>query len=219
MTVARLAGMEMRVYIPFDPRGPKTRLSPVLDDDERVEFSFAMLKDVYEAVEATEHSPVVLSAQPLEREDERVRGFDVELCSEPLTPAVNMVLGDEEAPVAVVVADLPLVTPEALKRLFEPDDDFVVAPGRGGGTNAFVTRLPDFRVDYHGTSFLDHLEKVRELGADVHLVDSFRLSTDADEPEDLVEVLLHGEGRAAGFVKERFELTEDEENRVRVKRR
>jgi len=207
----------MRVYIPFDPRDPKTRLSSVLDDDERVELSFAMLEDVYEAVSETSHSPVVLSTLPLEREP--VRGFDIEVCSKPLTPAVNAVLEKEEVPVAVVVADLPLVTPAAVELLFAHDEDFVVAPGRGGGTNAFVTRLPDFRVDYHGTSFLDHLEAAHELGADVGVVDSFRLLTDADEPEDLVEVLLHGEGRAAGFVRERFELTEDEENRVRAKRR
>jgi 2-phospho-L-lactate guanylyltransferase len=207
----------MRVYVPFDPRDPKTRLSSVLDDDERVELSFAMLEDVYEAVEATGHSPFVLSTRALEREP--ARGFEAEVCPEPLTPAVNSVLEREERPVAVVVADLPLVTPAAVELLFAPDEDFVVAPGRGGGTNAFVTRLPDFRVDYHGTSFLDHLEAARELGADVGVVDSFRLSTDADEPEDLVEVLLHGEGRAAGFVNERFELTEDEQNRVRARRR
>lgn len=208
----------MRVYIPFEPRDPKTRLSSVLDDDERVELSFTMLKDVYEAVGATDHSPVVLSTRTLERESEPVRGFDVEVCSEPLTPAVNTVLENEEAPVAVIVADLPLVTPAALERLFASDDDFVVAPGRGGGTNAFVTRDPRFRVDYHGTSFLDHLERASELGADVHVVDSFRLSTDADEPEDLVEVLLHGEGHAAEFVRDRFELVEDDEERVSLAR-
>lgn len=208
----------MRVYIPFKPRDPKTRLSPVLDDEERVELSFAMLKDVYESVEATEHSPIVLSTRPLEREDEQVRGFEVKVCSKPLTPAVNTVLEKEEVPVAVVVADLPLVTPDALERLFAHDADFVVAPGRGGGTNAFVTCVPEFRVDYHGTSFVDHVERARELGCEVGVVDSFRLSTDADEPADLVEVLLHGEGRAADFVEERFELVEDEEERVSLVR-
>lgn len=219
MTVARLAGMEMRVYIPFDPRDPKTRLSPVLDDDERVELSFAMLKDVYEAVEATEHSPVVLSTKPLEREDEHVRGFDVEVRSEPLTPAVNAVLENEARPVGVVMSDLALAIPEALERLFASDAELVVAPGMGGGTNAFVACEDCFRVDYHGASFLDHLETARDEGVKVETVDSFRLSADVDEPEDIVEVLIHGDGASEEYLRERFEVASDaEENRVTVRR-
>lgn len=207
----------MRVYIPFDPRDPKTRLSPVLDDDERVELSFAMLEDVYEAVEATSHSPVVLSTQPLEREP--VRGFDTEVCSKPLTPAVNAVLEREERPVAVVMSDLALATPEALERLFVPDAELVVVPGRGGGTNAFVAREEGFRVDYHGASFLDHLETARKEGVEVETVDSFRLSTDIDEPEDIVEVLIRGEGASEEYLRGRFEVVSDsEENRVTVRR-
>jgi len=207
----------MKAYIPYDERDPKTRLSSLLTDEERVEFVRACLADVVEALEATDVAePVVLSTQPLgfDGMDE----FETVVRGEPLTPAVNAVLCENEPPVAVVVADLPLVTSDALKRLFAPNADFVVAPGRGGGTNAFVTRLPGFRVDYHGTSFLDHVESARELGAEVGVVDSFRLSTDADETEDIVEVLLHGEGSAYDFARERFELVEDEEERVTVER-
>jgi 2-phospho-L-lactate guanylyltransferase len=198
----------MKAYVPFSPEDPKTRLSSLMTDEERAEFVRACLDDVVEALEATEAEPVVLSTESLDTDHDTV------VRDEPLTPAVNSVLSEAETPVAVVVADLPLVTPEALERLFAPDSDFVVAPGRGGGTNAFVTRLPGFRVDYHGTSFIDHAESARGLGAEVHVVDSFRLSTDADEPDDIVEVLLHGKGRAAGFVRDRFELIEDEQNRV-----
>jgi 2-phospho-L-lactate guanylyltransferase len=205
----------MKVYVPFSPENPKTRLSSLLTDEERVEFVYACLEDVLEALERTDVAePVVLSTEPLDG----IEGYETVVRDEPLTPAVNAILRETEPPVGVVVADLPLVTPDALERLFAPDADFVVAPGRGGGTNAFVTRVSDFRVDYHGTSFLDHVEKARELGAEVRVVDSFRLSTDADEPEDLVEVLLRGEGRAYDFVRERFELVEDEEERVTVER-
>ena len=203
----------MKVYVPFSPENPKTRLSSLLTDEERVEFVYACLEDVVNALERTDAAePIVLSTDPVETEHDNVVRDD------PLTPAVNAVLRKAEPPVGVVVADLPLVTSDALRRLFAPEEGFVVAPGRGGGTNAFITRISGFRVDYHGTSFLDHIEKARELGADVRVIDSFRLSTDADEPEDIVEVLLHGEGHAAEFARERFELIEDEKERVTVER-
>ena len=210
----------MKTYVPYDERDPKTRLSSHLTDDERVEFVRACLVDVVEALEATDAAePVVLSTEPLDFDGLDGREHETVVRDEALTPAVNAVLSDTEPPVAVVVADLPLVTPAALERLFAHEADFVVAPGRGGGTNAFVTRVPDFRVDYHGTSFLDHVERARDVGADVGVLDSFRLSTDTDQPEDLVEVLLHGEGRAYDFVCERFELLEGEKDRVAVERK
>lgn len=110
-------------------------------------------------------------------------------------------------PVAVVMADLALATPRALSRLFEPDADVVIAPGRGGGTNALVVDHPNFRVDYHGVSYRDHRAVADDVGADVAVVDSFRLATDVDEPGDLTEAYLHAPDdgatrawlRSAGF--------------------
>jgi len=203
------------VYVPYDDTDPKARLSPLLDEEERVEFVRACLDDVCDAVEATsvEATPVILSTRPLDVPHENV------VRDEPLTPAVNAVLSDTGAPVGVVVADLPLATPEALDSLFSSEAGFAVVPGRGGGTNAFVARDPRFRVDYHGTSVTDHTETARELGLGVEVVDSFRLFVDADEPEDLVDVLLHGEGDASGFLRERFEAVENEEERVELRRR
>lgn len=205
----------MKVYVPYDDRNPKTRLSPLLDEDERADFVRACLDDVCDAIEATDAdaTPVVLSTLPIDTEYKNV------VRDEPLTPAVSAVLEDTEVPVGVVVADLPLATSDALDRLFASDAGFAVVPGRGGGTNAFVTRNPNFRVNYHGTSVTDHIEIAREVGADIEVVDSFRLFVDADEPDDLVDVLLHGEGRAADFLSERFEVVENEENRVELRRR
>jgi len=84
-----------------------------------------------------------------------------------------------------------------------------LVPGRGGGTNALVVRDPSFRVDYHGASFRDHRRIAESIGATVATVDSFRLSTDVDEPADLVEVLLHApDGAAGSWLADRgFEVT------------
>lgn len=228
-----------RVLVPYRVNEPKTRLAPVLDDQERRVLSRRMLKDVLSAVREAGYDPTVLStAQLPEREcivDDR-----------PLTVAVNAHLQPETArdevpqaagqspatesnevrqatgcrPVtAVVMADLALTTPDVISRLLETPGDVVFAPGRGGGTNAVVARHPDFRVDYHGASYRDHLARCEAIGASVRTVDSYRLGTDIDEPEDLTELLLHGTGVAADWLSDRFTLcTDTDTGRVSVER-
>lgn len=191
----------MRVVVPFAAEAPKTRLESVLDAGDRAGFADAMLGDVLDAVRRTAHEPEVLATSPVEVD------APVTVDDRPLTPAVNAVLAETDGPVAVVVADLAIVTPDALARLFSAEGDVVLAPGRAGGTNAFVARHPDFRVDYHGASFLDHRRIAEKIGADLTVVDSHRLATDVDTREDLVEVLLHGEGRSREWLEDAgFEL-------------
>ncbi|MFC4987130.1 2-phospho-L-lactate guanylyltransferase [Saliphagus infecundisoli] len=179
------------VIVPFSGADPKTRLEPLLSAAERGRLARAMLSDVLAAVSGAGAESTVLATEPVDADlAERVI-----VDERPLSAAVNARL-ESEGPVAVVMADLALATPEALEGLFATDGEVVVAPGRGGGTNALVVRHPDFSVDYHGVSYLDHRERAREVGAVVETVDSFRLATDVDEPEDVVEVLVHGDGES-----------------------
>jgi 2-phospho-L-lactate guanylyltransferase len=202
----------MRVVVPFAASDPKTRLAEVLSADERAAFAAAMLDDVLAAVRATGREPEVLATAPVKVD------APVMVDQQPLTEAVNAVLAETDEEVAVVMADLALATPDALRRLFDTEGDVVLAPGRGGGTNALVARHPEFRVDYHGTSYLDHRAAAREVGADVEIVDSHRLATDVDERSDLAEVLIHGSGESYEWLKSAgFELA-SEESRVGVVR-
>jgi 2-phospho-L-lactate guanylyltransferase len=186
----------MRVVVPFAAERPKTRLEQVLSRAERAAFATAMLRDVLAAVNEAGVEPLVLSTAPVE-----VAG-EVVVDDRSLTTAVNAVLSGEhgpgvaETPIAIVMADLALATSRVLEALFEEPGDVVIAPGRGGGTNALVVREPSFRVDYHGASYLDHLAGARHIGASVAAFDSHRLATDVDEPADLAEVLIHTDGRA-----------------------
>lgn len=201
----------MEVVVPFAVEQPKTRLATVLDGEERQSFARAMLRDVLAAVRATGREPTVLATTTVDVD------APVTVDDRALTEAVNARL-DGEGPVAVVMADLPLATGEAVERLFAPAADVALAPGLGGGTNALVARHPAFRVDYHGASIRDHRRIAREVGAGAVTVDSFRLATDVDEPPDLAEVLLHGEGRARDWLADAgFELAVDE-GRVGVER-
>lgn len=184
----------MHVFVPYDARNPKSRLTGVLDDAERHLFARAMLDDVLDTLQRAGHDPTVLATahvdcEPPVRVDER-----------PLTTAVNDAVDEQPLPVGIVMADLALVTVDALDRLFGTSGDVAVAPGLGGGTNALVIRHPKFRVDYHGASVRDHWDIAERAGADVSTVDSFRLALDVDDRDDLVEVLLHSEGAAARWL-------------------
>lgn len=198
----------MRTLVPFAASRPKTRLGAVLADDERRAFAQVMLGDVLAALPAVA-DPLVVATEPVDV------AVPVEVDDRPLTPAVNARL---EPPTAVVMADLALATTGALERLFETAGDVVIAPGRGGGTNALVVREPAFRVDYHGASVRDHRRIARAAGAAVAEVDSFRLATDVDEPADLVEVLLHGTGDAPDWLRERGFAVAVEQGRATVRR-
>lgn len=202
----------MRVVVPFAAEHPKTRLGDLFAPDERRAFARAMLRDVLTALRETGHDPELLATVPVDAD------VPLTVDERPLSAAVNTIL-DASSPVAVVMADLPLATPETFSRLFGAAGDVVLAPGRGGGTNALVARHPGFRVDYHDTSYLDHIERARTVGASVTTVDSFRLATDIDERADLVEVLLHSSGEARSWLHEAgIELAGSEGGRVTVTR-
>ena len=203
----------VKIVIPFDPRSPKTRLSDVFNPDEREWFARAMLWDVLDAITSTGNVPIVLSTVPLDIDAET--RFD----EHPLNQAVNAVLeGTDSTPVAVVMADLALATPAALLELFETEGDLVLARGIGGGTNALVTRHSSFRVDYHGASYRDHRAAAEDLGASIAEVDLYRLGIDIDEPRDLAELLLHGDGRAAQWLRSAGVRFVEEKGRVSVDR-
>lgn len=187
----------MRTLVPFDARDPNSRLSPVLDGTERHDFANAMLGDVLAAVREAGGDPHVLSTAELPAEVDTAAPVIID--SRPLTPAVSAGI---EGDTAVVMSDLALATPSGLRRAMRTPEsgDVAAAPGLGGGTNVLVVRHPEFEPDYHGTSFDDHRQAARSIGAPFRPIDSFRLAVDVDGPSDLPEVLLHGTGRAADWL-------------------
>ncbi|MFD1685662.1 2-phospho-L-lactate guanylyltransferase [Halobellus litoreus] len=224
----------MRVLVPFANDEPKSRLAPVLSAAERREFSVAMLCDVVDAIERVGYDPELLVPEPLDCRaegadsaaaadvGERLGSLPATVDDRPLSAAVNAALDERTGAgveQAVVMADLALATPTALRRLFAAGGDVAVAPGRGGGTNALVVRDSGFSVDYHGASYRDHRRIAAEAGLSVAVVDSMRLATDVDEPSDLLEVLLHGDGRARQWLIDAgFAVDDEDDGRVGVRR-
>ncbi|HOI69941.1 MAG: 2-phospho-L-lactate guanylyltransferase [Methanothrix sp.] len=198
----------IRVIMPFKLDCPKSRLSAVLSSEERAELALAMLEDVLEAVSGLGRVTILLKGLLPEEWllDHRIRGggtgsgIEVQDCPKELDEALNLVIEAEgrrgwPSDLLIAMADLPLMRPSDLDGLVKTPGDVVIAPGRGGGTNLILIRDPRFRVSYYGLSFLKHLRKAEELGLSAGVFESFRCSTDIDEPLDLVEVLIHGSGR------------------------
>jgi 2-phospho-L-lactate guanylyltransferase len=206
--------MYFQAIIPFKPVNPKTRLSCVLSQPEREAFARMMLDDVIAAVLGAGCRPIILCTEPFFHKD-----AETVVKNKGLNEALNDCLQKLHHPVLIIMADLPLATPKSVAKVLETGAEIAIVPGRGGGTNALFIRNPQaFHVDYYGASFLDHKAIADEMGMSLDIIDSFRLHTDVDEKEDLVEVILHGTGKSRIFLKESGFSLFIEKGRVGVQR-
>ncbi|AEH61444.1 2-phospho-L-lactate guanylyltransferase CofC [Methanosalsum zhilinae DSM 4017] len=196
----------MRAVIPYKKENAKSRLSSVLDLHEREEFVELMLKDVFNTLRSAgiENIDVLTTSRASIAPDLDVGIIENE---KGLNEAINQYLASIDEPVLIAMADLPLLAPCQVMDITEKQTDVVIVPGKGGGTNIIRIMQPSrFHVKYYGSSFLNHYAIAQECGMSVHVYDSFRASTDIDEPQDLVELLVHGSGLAKEYIKERFSM-------------
>ncbi|KKG08531.1 2-phospho-L-lactate guanylyltransferase [Methanosarcina sp. 2.H.A.1B.4] len=196
----------MRAVIPYKKSGAKSRLSPVLSLEEREEFVELMLNQVIDSLkEAGIEKIDVLS--PSAYGLEGMTKARVLLDEKDLNEALNRYLEEAEEPVLIVMADLPLLSPDHIKGITSTKKDICIVPGKGGGTNALFIKNPSrYRVKYYGSSFLTHCSIATDSGQNYEIYDSFLAGTDIDEPEDLVELLVHGKGTAKDYINRKFKL-------------
>ena len=206
-------GQPIHIVIPFKNQGAKSRLASVLSPLARQLLSFAMIKDVLDAV-LGQGPATVLSRPGLDVVD---IGYDVEIQESKLdlNDAINSLISciarqGWYLDMLICMADLALLTEKDVMGILNCEGDVVLCPGRGGGTNMILIRSPKFRTCYHGLSFPKHLAFARQTGLEVSVYESFRAGCDIDEPEDLAEVLLHGQGRSKKVLEEMgFALSEN----------
>jgi 2-phospho-L-lactate/phosphoenolpyruvate guanylyltransferase len=205
----------MKAVIPYKKVRAKSRLSPVLSQEEREEFVELMLNCVIDAIkEAGIEKVEILS--PSIYGLENMKKARVLLDKGNLNEALNRYLGEAEEPVLIVMADLPLLSPDHVTEIISTKEDVCIVPGRGGGTNVLFIKNPSsYRVRYYGSSFLTHCSIAAEAGQSIEVYDSFLAGTDIDEPEDLVELLIHGKGAAKYYISRKFRL-EISSGRVRL---
>jgi 2-phospho-L-lactate guanylyltransferase len=160
-------------------------------------------------------SPVIVGTELFDSDLVQVTIMDADL-----NQSLNEILPTTEQNILILMADLPLADEASIRRVTSTTKDMAIVPGRGGGTNVIYIKDPKkFHVDYYGTSFLKHMTIAREAGLSVDVIDSFRLHTDIDEDDDLVELLIHGTGRSRAYLEELGFHHETETGRVRIARK
>ena len=196
----------MKVVIPYKKARAKSRLSPVLSQDEREEFVELMLNQVIDSVKGAGIETIDILS-PSMYGLENVKQARVILDKSDLNEAINRYLAQAEEPVLIAMADLPLLSSSHITGIISTKKDVCIVPGKGGGTNVLFIRNPScYRVKYYGSSFLTHCSIAAEAGQNLDIYDSFLAGTDIDEPEDLVELLIHGKGAAKDYISQKFRL-------------
>ncbi|MBN1455667.1 MAG: 2-phospho-L-lactate guanylyltransferase [Methanomicrobia archaeon] len=200
----------MKAVIPFKQAGAKSRLGAVLSENEREELALCMLQDVLVALaRSTIHEVEIITtaasadlmAVTKQHGASNMR-ITVREDRRDLNDALNDLLADEREPVLVLMADIPLAQPGTINEIVAHPEEVVIAPGRKGGTNALFLRNPSaFSVSYYGTSFLKHRELAQRRHLSVAIHDSFLISTDIDEVDDLIELLIHGKGYSTAYLR------------------
>ncbi len=118
---------QVHAVIPFRPVNPKTRLSAVMDQKEREAFARAMLGgDVVSVLLEAGCLPCILSTVPFE-----YPGVRTHIDERELNEALNAYLSLQETPVLVIMSDLPLTTPDAVKRIVSGTADVGIVPDGG----------------------------------------------------------------------------------------
>ena len=182
--------------IPFKPVNPKTRLSAVLNQEEREQFARMMLEDVKTAAKDAMCSPVLVCSELFDSEDVQVTILDTDL-----NGTLNAILPQSVTDCLIIMADLPLADTESIRRVISTKKDMAIVPGRGGGTNVIYVRSRRSSMSIiTGPVSSKHMKIAEEAGLSVEVIDSFRLHTDIDEEDDLAELLIHGAGKSREYL-------------------
>lgn len=185
-----------------------------------------VLKTVSEFGEVTILSRPGLKAEDIEIAERGIEtigdgikttGKDIEILESDLdlNDALNELIEREahrgwQKDILIVMADLALLTKSDITGILNCPGDVVFCPGRGGGTNMILINSPAFRTCYSGRSFPKHLAFARQAGLQASVFESFRASSDIDQPDDLIELLLHGRGEARVLLEKMgFSLTDE----------
>lgn len=185
--------------------GAKSRLAGPLTPLERGVLTLAMLEDVLDAVEEVpEWTPWVISLDESVLEVAARRGARpvLEVAQRPsLLRAVRQVedlaLPAGAEALAILLADLPLLTGPVLEMALEGRAPIVLGPSHSdGGTNLLLRRPPDAIPPRFGRrSFERHRAEGAGRGLAMSVIRRRELAFDLDRPED-VRDLVAGRSRS-----------------------
>ena len=197
----------------------KSRLSAVLDEDERRQLALAMLEDVLSALQSVPRLNLVATVSPDSDVLARARTLGSEPIAEPpsagginqaLTHALSLISPRGIDTLLIVVADVPALSPRDIESVLDAlpsDRGAVICPSVAQGTSALALRPPaalPFRFGQR--SFLAHKRgaAARDLPLRVLRLDS--LANDIDSPDDLLNLITRPADSTTHRLLERLRL-------------
>ncbi|MFL5798630.1 MAG: 2-phospho-L-lactate guanylyltransferase [Actinomycetota bacterium] len=181
----------------------KSRLAPVLSPLERAALSLALLEDVLDAALAAAgwETWVISPDEAVLEVAARRAAIPIPEAKPPLSAAVRQ--AEEEAAergvttLAVLPADLPMLTAAELSEALHTLGPVVLAPASSdGGTNLLLRRPPRAIPARFGPgSFAKHVDSARSRRLPVSVVEAPGLAFDLDLPEHAARVVAGGGGR------------------------
>ena len=178
----------------------KTRLSPALTGLERGALTLAMLEDVLDAaLSVPGWETWVVSPDEVALEIAAGRGArPIPEARPPLANAIRQVetkaKQDGATALAVLPADVPLVTVETLHEALRTLGAIVLARSADGSGTSLLLRRPPRAIParFGPDSFRRHVELARARGLPVSIVERRELSFDVDRPDDILTLLADG---------------------------
>ncbi|MCD7781257.1 MAG: 2-phospho-L-lactate guanylyltransferase, partial [Methanosphaera sp.] len=184
----------------------KTRLSPFLDTDERIQLLKCMLKDITDSINNRVKDIVVTSndedvleyARSLNITGINEKKHTSNFLNNALLDAIEYVKNNYDNPnIMILPADIPLINKENIQYIHDNMNNFIITPSMGGGTNLlYINNNYGFTPLFGEFSYFKHIEEAKEHELTVNVYDSFFLSLDVNTPQDLGEILLHGSNSA-----------------------
>jgi 2-phospho-L-lactate guanylyltransferase len=183
--------------VPVKPlQRSKTRLSPALTPTERATLTLAMLEDVLDAcLEQSGWETWVVTGSPEALDVARRSGARAlpengsSLLEAVRQAETELPEGSDE--LAIVLADLPLLTAGTLSEALSLPGAVVAAPAESdGGTNLLVRRPPPaIKARFGRSSFRRHRAGAYRQGLTFREARSPELEFDLDRPADLLTLL------------------------------
>ncbi|WP_456472393.1 2-phospho-L-lactate guanylyltransferase [Methanocaldococcus sp.] len=187
----------MNAIIPVSPiNNLKTRLAEFLTLEERKHLLFNMLKDIIKALEGLNIYIISKDSEILNFCKLELKTNTIKEKGKGLNNALKQAFDIVKEDIIVVPADIPLIKRRNIEEIIRLKEDYdaIISPSRGGGTNLLYLKNSSLiEPRYEGFSFLKHLEEFKRKKINYYIYDSFYISIDINTPEDLGEILIHGE--------------------------
>jgi 2-phospho-L-lactate/phosphoenolpyruvate guanylyltransferase len=199
----------------------KTRLSSILNKDERVILSSLLLEDTLEVLSSTSSLYKVVVVSEDERAEQIATKYAAIFLREEREKGVNYAVElaniyciKHFADLTIVIPfDLPLLDALDINKAIELSENegrcVVICPSiRYDGTNLLLRKPPSVMVTFYDKdSYNMHVRVARKLGIYVKNINSEDVMRDLDTPEDALYLIKHHHSlpaRSLKFIKSRL---------------